>query len=312
MAKLRVLIIDDDPGDVLIVRRHLRQVEGVEFALDSVDNAAEGLAEVLRGEHDVYLVDWKIGTADGVELVRESVAQGCDAAIVMLTGHGSRELELKALEAGAEIFLEKTRMDPTLLERSIRLAIERHRLRRALADRTKELERSNAELEQFAYVASHDLREPLRMIAGYTGLLQRKSAGSADEECEKFMGYVLEGVGRMHALIDDLLAFSRVGTAPRQLAVISARSALDCALEHLGPAIDDAGATIRSHDLPDVWGDAGQLSQLFQNLVGNALKFRNSRPPEVEVGARAEVPSGGSGSVTTGSAWTRSTPSGSS
>jgi light-regulated signal transduction histidine kinase (bacteriophytochrome) len=223
-----------------------------------------------------------------VELVREAVAQGCDAAIVMLTGHGSRELELKALEAGAEIFLEKTRMDPTLLERSIRLAIERHRLRRALADRTKELERSNAELEQFAYVASHDLREPLRMIAGYTGLLQRKSAGSADEECEKFMGYVLEGVGRMHALIDDLLAFSRVGTAPRQLAVISARSALDCALEHLGPAIDDAGATIRSHDLPDVWGDAGQLSQLFQNLVGNALKFRNSRPPEVEVGARAE------------------------
>ena len=92
----------------------------------------------------------------------------------------------------------------------------------------------------------------------------------------------------MNTLIDDLLAFSRVGTAPRQLAVISARSALDCALEHLGPAIDDAGATIRSHDLPDVWGDAGQLSQLFQNLVGNALKFRNSRPPEVEVGARAE------------------------
>lgn len=288
MGRLRAFMIDDDEADVLIVKRYLGQVEGIEFQLESTTSTAEGLASLVRADHDVYLVDYRIGGTDGVELVREAMAQGSDAAIVMLTGYASRELDIRAMEAGAEIFLEKERMDSTLLERSIRLAIDRHRMRRALADRTRELERSNAELEQFAYVASHDLREPLRAIAGFARLIERRSAGALDEESKAFMGYILDGAERMHTLIDDLLDFSRVGAPQTQCAKISSRAALDRALEHLGPAIEEAGATIRCDDLPPLWADAGQLTQLFQNLVANALKFRNHRPPQVEIGACAE------------------------
>lgn len=213
----------------------------------------------------------------------------------MLTGLGRRGLELKALEAGAETFLEKDRMDPTLLERSIRLAIDRHQMRRALAHRArelegakKELERSNRELEQFAYVASHDLREPLRMIAGFTSLIEKRLAGSLDEQSRLFMDHVQEGVTRMHTLIDDLLRFSKVGTGQNHFGMVSSRAALHRALEHLGPAIEEARAIIRSGDLPEVCADAGQLTQLFQNLVGNALKFRRDRPPEIQIGGCVE------------------------
>lgn len=155
-----------------------------------------------------------------------------------------------------------------------------------LAIQQEELARSNAELEQFAYVASHDLQEPLRMVASYTQLLARRYEGQLDERADRWIGYAVDGAYRMQALINDLLSLSRVGTHGRDLESTDSAQALARALGSLTPAIADSGARITSDALPVVRADPVQLEQLFQNLVGNAIKFRRPDvPAEVHVTA---------------------------
>src|SRR2546421_2662216 len=148
-----------------------------------------------------------------------------------------------------------------------------------------ELHRSNEELERFAYVASHDLQEPLRMVGSYVQLLGKRYKGQLDADADEFIGYALDGALRMQRLIEDLLAFSRVGTRGQALAPTDADSALDRALESLKLATDDTGATITRDGLPTVTADAGPLEHLFLNLLTNALKFRGSSPPEIRIAA---------------------------
>jgi len=151
----------------------------------------------------------------------------------------------------------------------------------------EELARSNAELEQFAYVASHDLQEPLRMVASYTQLLARRYGDRLDDDAREFIGFAVDGVTRMQALINDLLAFSRVGTRGGTFVPTPADSVLQRTLVNLGPSIEESGATVTHHDLPTVTVDAMQLGQVFQNLIGNALKFhRPNEPPRVHISAR--------------------------
>lgn len=154
-----------------------------------------------------------------------------------------------------------------------------------LLQHADELARSNAELEQFAYVASHDLQEPLRMIASYTQLLARRYRGRLDADADEFIQYVVDGAKRMQMLINDLLAYSRVGTRGRELAPVEMEAVLSQALMNLRGAIEEGGASVIRAPMPRVVGDEGQLVQLFQNLIGNAIKFRGERPPRVEVSA---------------------------
>jgi PAS domain S-box-containing protein len=151
----------------------------------------------------------------------------------------------------------------------------------------QELARSNAELEQFAYVASHDLQEPLRMVASYTQLLARRYGDKLDDDARDFIGFAVDGVTRMQALINDLLAFSRVGTRGGAFEPTDLDAVLDRALLNLGPAIEEAVAIVTLDPLPTVLADAGQMGQLLQNLVGNAVKFhRPGASPRVHVSAR--------------------------
>src|SRR5256885_1476859 len=163
---------------------------------------------------------------------------------------------------------------------------ERKKAEAALREAHEELKRSNAELEQFAYVASHDLQEPLRMVSSYTQLLMRRYGDKLDGDAKDFTAFIVDGATRMKQLIEDLLAYSRVGTRDKNFKPVDAESSLKRALTNLRAAIQDSGATVTQDKLPTIHCDEVQLAQLFQNLIGNALKFR--RPdvaPAVHVGA---------------------------
>ncbi|NLP64601.1 sensor histidine kinase [Paraburkholderia sacchari] len=163
---------------------------------------------------------------------------------------------------------------------------ERRRAEDALQERTDELARSNRDLEQFAYVASHDLQEPLRAVAGPLQLLQRRYEGQLDARADEYIGHAVEGAARMQALIEDLLTYSRVGRAENVFQPTECEAALDYALKNLSTAIEEAGAQVHRGPLPTVRAIAPQLSLLFQNLVGNAIKFRRKEGPvEIRVGA---------------------------
>jgi PAS domain S-box-containing protein len=148
-----------------------------------------------------------------------------------------------------------------------------------------ELNRSNEELKQFAYIASHDLQEPLRMVASYTQLLSRRYKGKLDADADEFIAYAVDGANRMQRLIQDLLTYSRVGTKGINLADISSEKALQHALANLHGAIGDSAAVVTHDPLPDVMADEGQLTQLFQNLVGNGIKYHSTELPRVHISA---------------------------
>lgn len=162
---------------------------------------------------------------------------------------------------------------------------ERRRAEEVLAKKTVELERSNAELNQFAYVASHDLREPLRMVASYTQLLARRYRGRLDGDAEEFIGYAVDGVNRMQTLIDALLEYSRVGSKDREFEATDCEAILTKTLTNLRTAIEEDGAVITHDPLPVVNAQATQLGQLFQNLIGNAIKFRSDQAPRIHISA---------------------------
>src|SRR6266513_813897 len=148
-----------------------------------------------------------------------------------------------------------------------------------------ELRRSNEELERLAYVASHDQQEPLRMVGSYVQLLGKRYKGKLDADADEFIGYALDGALRMQRLIEDLLAFSRVGTRGAAFAATDVGAVVDRALDNLKLSIDEAGATVTTNGLPTVSADAGQLEHLFLNLLSNALKFRGTASPDIQIAA---------------------------
>ena len=154
-----------------------------------------------------------------------------------------------------------------------------------LARKIEELARSNQELEQFAFVASHDLQEPLRMVAAYTQLLAERYRGRLDPDADRYIAYACEGALRLQSLIQDLLSFSRVGFSGAPCERVDVNCSLQTALQNLAPAIAESNATIHASSLPTIWMSRSQLIQVFQNLIGNAIKFRNKERPFISVEA---------------------------
>ncbi len=155
----------------------------------------------------------------------------------------------------------------------------------ALARQAQELARSNVELEQFAYVASHDLQEPLRMVGSFVQLLARRYQGKLDSDADEFIAYAVDGATRMQKLINDLLSYSRVTTHGKDFEAIDSAAVLDRALRSLQAAVEESDAVVTYNPMPTVMADSLQLEQLFQNLLNNAIKFRSDEPPRVHVSA---------------------------
>ncbi len=164
------------------------------------------------------------------------------------------------------------------------------RAQREVEARNQRLERSNRDLEQFAYIASHDLSEPLRAVAGMVSLLSRRYKGRLDDDADEFITFAVEGCERMRAMIEDLLKFSRAGRVELHLQEVEIAEVVEAVIGDLWPQIDDAEATVTTGDLPAVQADATQLSQVFQNLISNAIKFRQ---PDVPITVRVSASSVG-------------------
>jgi len=162
---------------------------------------------------------------------------------------------------------------------------ERKQMEERLRQITLEMQRSNTELEQFAYVISHDLHEPLRMVSSYTQLLARRYRDELDADADEFISYALDGAQRMQALLNDLLGYSRVGTRGKPFALVDCQRVVEQAMSNLKIAIEECGASVTYDVLPGVLGDEGQLVRLFQNLIGNAIKFRGAEAPRVHISA---------------------------
>jgi len=218
--------------------------------------------------------------ADETRTAAEALAQQIGTGIELIGRRrdGSEfpiEIMLSPLEINGE----------TVVTAAIRDITVRKEAEANLVQKIEELNRSNEELEQFAYVASHDLQEPLRMVASYTQLLSKRYKGRLDSDADEFIAYAVDGAKRMQRLIQDLLTYSRVGKRGLELLGISSDDALRQALANLSGAVEESGAVVTHGPLPEVMADEVQLVQLFQNLIGNAIKYRGTEVPHIHISA---------------------------
>ena len=181
------------------------------------------------------------------------------------------------------LVLNARRIQPETGQPMILIALEDISERKEIQ---RELERSNRDLEQFAYVASHDLQEPLRAVTSFTQLLAKRYKGKLDSDADEFVAYIVDGAARMYRLINDLLEYARVGSHEAEFGATDCEAVLADALSNLGSAIEENGATVTHDPLPTVMADRDRLSRLFQNLLSNAIKFHSVDPPVVHISAR--------------------------
>lgn len=212
-------------------------------------------------------------------------------AIKMLKGGCSLGYEFRVVNKQAKIKWVMETVVPVYYRRkratlgSLIDVTERKQMEERLQQMTAEMQRSNTELEQFAYVISHDLQEPLRMVSSYTQLLAKRYGKKLDTDADEFIGYAVDGAKRMQTLLHDLLEYSRVGTRGKPFGLVNCEHVVEQAMANLKIAIEECSASVSYDTLPTVMGDEGQLVRLFQNLIGNAIKFRREETPQVYISA---------------------------
>lgn len=257
------MVIIDDAGRIILANDQARRVFG--FEIDELLN--QPIEKLIPpGPQDAQAPFW---------------------ATLELPAHGVERDARK--RDGAEIPVE-IRLSPVLTHQGRRVAAtirditERRRLEETCRV-NEELRRSNSDLEMFASIASHDLKEPLRMVSSFCQLLAKRYAGKLDADADQYIGYAVDGATRMQKLVDDLLAYSHIGRRELEVKRVDAKAALDLAVANLRGAISESGASVTSDELPTILADDAPLVELFQNLIGNAIKYRSEAPPHVHVSA---------------------------
>jgi signal transduction histidine kinase len=279
---LRILLVEDDPTDIELSLCTLQRA-GFDTDSSAVQTADEFLERVRHTDYDVILADYNLPSWNGMETVEALRREGLDIPVIIVSGYLGELKAVDCIKLGAADYVLKDTL--LRLPDCVRRALRESKLREENRRSQEDLARSNRDLEQFAYVASHDLQEPLRMVAAYTQLLSERYKGKLDENADKYIHYAVDGATRMQTLVKDLLAFSRVGRQGREAQLTECSTLVNRALKNLQAAIQESGARVEYADLPSIVADASLLTQVFQNLIGNAIKFRGTEPIVVRITA---------------------------
>ena len=325
---IRVLLVDDDQDDYIILRDLFLEIEAEKFRLEWVAAYDDAIESMVHNKHDVYLVDYHLGERNGLELLNEAAKNGCKRPIILLTGKGTQEVDMAAMKAGASDYLVKGEIGASLLERSIRYAIERkhtqEELRKArdeleqhveertaklartteqlklelterkraeealrlahrdLAKKASALEAANEELSEYAYVAAHDLKAPLRAIHNYADFLREDLEESLDGDQKTHLDGLTLAVRQGKELIEDLLAFSQVGRQSGPIETIDTGVFIRELIASLN--LSSEVEVVMGNNWPTIEADLPLLQLIFQDLIRNALKFNHSPRKRVELG----------------------------
>ncbi len=283
----KILLVDDDPIVIRILMAALRDTGPLFSASDGVKAVA--LAREIRP--DLILLDATMPEMDGFETCKALKADPAtaDAAVVFVTAHSDIASETRALQLGAVDFIHKP-INSALVQARARTHLSVKRQTDKLRRLSEDLRASNEELEQFAYAVSHDLREPLRAIEVHISILDEFYGDQFDSDARASMSFVKNGARRMDDMICDLLDYARIGQGEQKLANVPVETLLGTALDNLSASINKTSAQIEVDEaLPAVQGHAGNLVRLFQNLIGNAIKYHApTRRPVVAITARRE------------------------
>jgi two-component system sensor histidine kinase/response regulator len=284
---VNILLVDDRPDNLVALEAVL---EPLGHRLVRATSGEDALKHLLAEDFSVILLDVQMPGMDGFQTAKQikQRERTRDVPIIFLTAI-SREPghALRGYSTGAVDYIAKP-FDPDALRAKVSVFVELHLKNELLKKQGQELERSNEELQQFAYIASHDLREPLRVISGYLALLQEDLGGEMGEDIAMYVRGAMSSAERMQSLIDDLLTYSRVGAGKPEYVPVDLNAVVDETLENLGQAIRDAGAELDIGALPTIVGDSSQICQLFQNLLSNAIKFQGPTPPRIQIAAQLE------------------------
>lgn len=237
-----------------------------------LESDLEYVRELIAGERDRYQMEKRYIHKEGF------VVWGSLSVSLVRELDGTPKYFISVIED----ISERKALESQLIE-------AKRELERRVEERTAELSRSNADLEQFAYVASHDLQEPLRMVTSYLELIERRYAERFEGEAREFMDFAVGGARRMKLLIDDLLHYSRLGTRPEERREVDLNEVVDAACANLSVTIQETGAQLDVDELPTLRGQPGRLTSLFQNLLDNAMKYRGDAPPRISVSAERDA-----------------------
>ena len=283
----RVLLVDDDEDDYVVTRDFLDEAERLAFTLNWVDNYADGLAEIGKNNHDAYLLDFRLGKENGLELLQDALRLGCSKPIILLTGMGDNDIDEQAMAVGAADYLVKgASLNGPLLERSILHAIDRKRAEIEQKHLLAELASANRELKDFAYVVSHDLKAPLRGIVSIADWLQKDFGESLAGEGQKMLQLLDSRVRRMDSMIDGILQYSRVGRLREQTQAVDLNQVVANVVDAIAPP---PGIQISVETtLPELRVEQSRIFQVFQNLISNAVKYMEKPEGTISIGHRSQ------------------------
>ena len=290
-STLRVLLVEDNAADLDLILNEFRR--SFDLTSDVVQTAAEFRQRVKTMAPDVVLADYNLGQWRGTEALAILREEDLDIPLILVSGVLGDVVAVDCIKLGITDYVLKDSLGrlPVAVRAALqdkKLRQERRQAQEELRQKVEELSRSNRDLEQFAYVASHHLQEPLRVVTANTNLLAQRYRGRLDEQADKYIDHTLDGVRRMHGLIQDLLAFSRSAWQEAALRSTDCNEAVAQAMKNLPAAILESGATIKYEGLPRLMANGSQLRQVFQTLIANAIRFRSPEAPVVEISAEKQ------------------------